>query len=118
MKDNLEQLARAKGSQQDAARPDIVSRVGDKGRLTARERIEILLDPGSFVETGAFVTASTLQTRQKQEERVSKVVASAAALAISTVAASDGRSPAPVESTRSAAAARTPRCARCATATR
>ena len=27
-----------------------------KGRLTARERIELLLDPGSFVETDKFVT--------------------------------------------------------------
>ena len=27
-----------------------------KGKLTARERIELLLDPGSFVETGVFVT--------------------------------------------------------------
>ena len=32
-----------------------VARQHDKGKLTARERIEILLDPGSFVETGAFV---------------------------------------------------------------
>ena len=58
MKDNLEQLARAKGSQQDAARPDIVSRVGDKGRLTARERIERLLDPSSAVEFGAIAAAT------------------------------------------------------------
>ena len=28
-----------------------------KGKLTARERIELLLDPGSFVEIDAFVTA-------------------------------------------------------------
>jgi acetyl-CoA carboxylase carboxyltransferase component len=27
-----------------------------KGKLTARERIELLLDPGTFVETGVFVT--------------------------------------------------------------
>jgi len=27
-----------------------------KGKLTARERIELLLDPGSFVETGQYVT--------------------------------------------------------------
>ncbi len=26
------------------------------GKLTARERVDLLLDPGSFVETGAFVT--------------------------------------------------------------
>src|SRR4026209_1621315 len=27
-----------------------------KGKLTARERIELLLDPGTFTETGVFVT--------------------------------------------------------------
>ncbi|RLF88124.1 methylmalonyl-CoA carboxyltransferase, partial [Thermococci archaeon] len=27
----------------------------DKGKLTARERLELLLDPGSFVEIGMFV---------------------------------------------------------------
>ena len=32
-----------------------VARQHERGKLTARERIEILLDPGSFVETGAFV---------------------------------------------------------------
>jgi propionyl-CoA carboxylase beta chain len=32
-----------------------VARQHDRGKLTARERIEILLDPGSFAETGAFV---------------------------------------------------------------
>jgi propionyl-CoA carboxylase beta chain len=28
----------------------------DRGKLTARERLELLLDPGSFVEMDAFVT--------------------------------------------------------------
>ncbi|WP_412069828.1 acyl-CoA carboxylase subunit beta [Rubrivirga sp. IMCC43871] len=32
-----------------------VARQHERGKLTARERIEILLDPGSFIETGAFV---------------------------------------------------------------
>lgn len=32
-----------------------IARQHEKGKLTARERIEILLDPDSFVETGAFV---------------------------------------------------------------
>ena len=33
-----------------------VAKQHDKGCLTARERVELLLDPGSFVEIGAFVT--------------------------------------------------------------
>ena len=36
--------------------PDRVSRQHAKGCLTARERVELLLDPGSFVEIGTFVT--------------------------------------------------------------
>ena len=58
MKDQIDQLLRAKGSQQDAARPDIVTRVGDAGRLTARERIARLLDPGSEVEFGSIAAAT------------------------------------------------------------
>ncbi|MEO0899042.1 MAG: acyl-CoA carboxylase subunit beta [Bacteroidota bacterium] len=33
-----------------------IDRQHDKGKLTARERIELLLDPGSFEEIGKFVT--------------------------------------------------------------
>ncbi len=35
---------------------DRVAKVHAKGRLTARERLELLLDAGSFVEIGTFVT--------------------------------------------------------------
>ncbi|MBU0742725.1 acyl-CoA carboxylase subunit beta [bacterium] len=33
-----------------------IDRIHEKGRLTARERIHLLLDEGSFLETGVFVT--------------------------------------------------------------
>ncbi len=36
--------------------PERVARQHEKGCLTARERLELLLDPGSFVETGTYVT--------------------------------------------------------------
>ena len=39
----------------DEARPDAVARQHAHGKLTARERIEALLDEGSFEETGALV---------------------------------------------------------------
>jgi acetyl-CoA carboxylase carboxyltransferase component len=39
--------------------PDRVAKLHAEGRLTARERIEILLDPGSFQETGVFVEHRT-----------------------------------------------------------
>src|SRR5581483_7892822 len=36
----------------------------NKGKLTARERIEFLLDPGTFSETGMFVTSRGLGEEQ------------------------------------------------------
>ncbi len=42
--DPLRRLAEAKASQLDAARPDAVARVHQTGRLTARERLSLLLD--------------------------------------------------------------------------
>ena len=35
--------------------PERVSVQHKKGKLTARERLAVLLDPGSFVESGMFV---------------------------------------------------------------
>ncbi len=49
-----ESLRAAKSRQQDDARPDAVARVHDTGKLTARERLSALLDPGSEVEFGAI----------------------------------------------------------------
>ena len=48
-----QELARAMGG------PDNVERQHKAGRLTVRERIERLLDPGSFHETGALAGAAT-----------------------------------------------------------
>ncbi len=48
--DRLEQEALAGGG------PDRVARQHAAGRLTARERLELLLDPGSFREAGQLVT--------------------------------------------------------------
>ena len=36
--------------------PERVAKIHARGALTARERLELLLDPGSFVETGTYVT--------------------------------------------------------------
>lgn len=36
--------------------PDKIAKHKQNGRLTARERVEVLLDPGSFVETDRFMT--------------------------------------------------------------
>ena len=39
-----------------------ISRQHDRGKLTARERLAALLDPGSFAEIGAFVGPSTINS--------------------------------------------------------
>ena len=54
---HLERLRRAKLEPGDAARPDIVTRVHEKGRLTARERLSLLMDPDSAVPYGTIAAA-------------------------------------------------------------
>ncbi|TIC81517.1 biotin carboxylase [Nocardioides sp. GY 10113] len=51
----------------DAARPDKVARWHAAGRRTARENIADLVDAGSFVEYGRFVTAAQEQRRHLAE---------------------------------------------------
>ncbi|WP_435769484.1 acyl-CoA carboxylase subunit beta [Nocardioides sp. SYSU DS0651] len=51
----------------DEARPEKVERWHARGRRTARENIADLVDPGSFVEYGRFVTAAQEQRRDLAE---------------------------------------------------
>ena len=58
-RDDIKALEDARNAFKDAARPEIVTRVGKTGKLTARERIRLLLDPGSAVEYGGTAAKST-----------------------------------------------------------
>ena len=51
----LEALRAARAALSDAARPAAVERQHRLGKLTARERLAALVDPGSFHEVGALV---------------------------------------------------------------
>jgi acetyl-CoA carboxylase carboxyltransferase component len=51
----------------DEARPDKVAKWHARGRRTARENIADLVDPGSFVEYGRFVTAAQESRRPLAE---------------------------------------------------
>jgi acetyl-CoA carboxylase carboxyltransferase component len=51
----------------DPARPDAVARRHEHGRRTARENLEDLVDPGSFVEYGPLVFAAQEQRRSREE---------------------------------------------------
>lgn len=53
-KQDIENLRSAKIGNRDAARPDIVQRVHKANKLTARERIQAVLDPDSAVEYGSI----------------------------------------------------------------
>ncbi len=50
----IDAVTEARGTRADAARPEIVTHVHTKGRLTARERLELLLDEDSAVEYGSI----------------------------------------------------------------
>jgi acetyl-CoA carboxylase carboxyltransferase component len=52
----LAEVEAARAALSDEARPEAVARQRARGKLTARERIELLVDDGTFEEYGAFVT--------------------------------------------------------------
>jgi propionyl-CoA carboxylase beta chain len=56
VKDNLKTLEDKKALAQLGGGLDKIQQQHDKGKLTARERIELLMDDGSFEEIGMFVT--------------------------------------------------------------
>jgi propionyl-CoA carboxylase beta chain len=53
---NLEELRRLREAAQLGGGPEAIKKQHAKGKLTARERIDLLVDPGSFTEIDAFVT--------------------------------------------------------------
>ena len=55
---DIDALEAARGALQDAARPDIVTRVHGTQKLTARERVRLLLDADSEVEYGSIAARS------------------------------------------------------------
>jgi propionyl-CoA carboxylase beta chain len=54
--ERLEQLERMRAASREGGGPARVAKQHESGKLTARERLDLLLDPGSFVELDAFVT--------------------------------------------------------------
>ncbi len=51
----------------DAARPDAVARRRSRNQRTARENIDDLIDPGTFLEYGAFALAAQRRRRSVEE---------------------------------------------------
>ncbi|MGH2829001.1 MAG: acyl-CoA carboxylase subunit beta [Actinomycetota bacterium] len=57
--DKIDGLAARKEAAQHAGTKESVERQHQRGKLTARERLDLLLDPGTFVETDALATHRT-----------------------------------------------------------
>jgi len=55
----------------DESRPEAVARRRSRGQRTARENLEDLCDPGTFIEYGAFALAG--QRRRRSEEELLKL---------------------------------------------
>ena len=64
---DLAELRARRALTEDAARPDAVGRRRERGGRTARENLDDLVDPGSFVEYGRFAIAAQRQRRELQD---------------------------------------------------
>lgn len=84
--DLLQVLARG-ALTEDAARPDAVAKLHARGGRTAREHIAAVVDPGSFVEYGRFVTGAQ-EDRRSVDELLDRTVADGIVGGLATI---DGR---------------------------
>ena len=66
-RDDLAELRRREALTRDEARPEAVRRRHEAGGRTARENLEELVDPGSFVEYGRFAIAAQRGRRDLEE---------------------------------------------------
>jgi acetyl-CoA carboxylase carboxyltransferase component len=64
LRDDHQHLVARRALTEDAARPDAVRKRHDRGGRTARENVDDLVDPGSFVEYGRFAIAAQRQRRE------------------------------------------------------
>ncbi|MFN7530829.1 MAG: carboxyl transferase domain-containing protein, partial [Gemmatimonas sp.] len=60
MRDKLDRLAGAREASELGGGAARIAQQHAKGKLSARERLDVLLDDGSFVELDRFVTSRTL----------------------------------------------------------
>src|SRR2546428_12731155 len=56
MREKLELLQQKRSESEQGGGADRIETQHTKGKMTARERLDVLLDPGSFVELDRFVT--------------------------------------------------------------
>jgi acetyl-CoA carboxylase carboxyltransferase component len=66
-RDDIAELGRREALIRDEARPDAVARRHEGGGRTARENLDDLVDPGSFVEYGRFAIAAQRGRRELED---------------------------------------------------
>ena len=66
-REDLAELLRRREQTDDAARPERVARRHEAGGRTARENVEDLIDPGSWVEYGRLAMAAQRQRREHDD---------------------------------------------------
>ncbi len=66
-REDLEEVLARRGLTRDDARPEAVAKRHAAGGRTARENLEDLVDPGSFVEYGRFAVAAQRGRREMEE---------------------------------------------------
>lgn len=71
---DLAEVHRRRARTLDDARPDAVQRRHARGRRTARQNVEDLVDPGTFVEYGALAVAAQ-RTRRPLEDLIDRTPA-------------------------------------------
>jgi acetyl-CoA carboxylase carboxyltransferase component len=83
-REDLEELRARRALTEDSARPDAVARRHERGGRTARENVEDLVDPGSFVEYGRFAIAAQ-RARRDVEELIARTPADGLVAGTATV---------------------------------
>ncbi|MFC7689814.1 hypothetical protein ACFQY5_09495 [Paeniroseomonas aquatica] len=74
----LDELRQREALAREMGGADKVKRQHDGGRLTVRERVQALVDPGSFHETGAIAGKARYDAANRLEEFTPPTASSAA----------------------------------------
>lgn len=68
MQESIEKVRRASEAAYLSGSPKVYERRKAEGRLNARERLEVLLDPGSFVEVGRLAESTQHEFAMDQKK--------------------------------------------------
>ncbi|MFC1823151.1 carboxyl transferase domain-containing protein, partial [Thermodesulfobacteriota bacterium] len=70
MRQMVEELHLKRASTLDKVRPHAIERQRKLGKLTARQRVDLLVDPGTFFEFGQLAEASHMTERESPADGI------------------------------------------------